>query len=164
MMTSLPGASAAVASNRAAAPLLTTSASSAPGHAAKSAWVAPAPRRDERRPVSRSISTSVYPAAACSASIAASGSGARPKFVWMITPVALMTGCKEWVLWSAKRRAISSSTPATGTSPRRAAAVMARSLSALIQQIVPADIQLPGPPPVGRVVVRSAIGARVAMR
>lgn len=29
------------------------------------------------------------------------------------------------------------------------AAVGARSLSALIQQIVPADIQLPGPPPVG---------------
>ena len=48
--------------------------------------------RVERWPVARSSSTSTVPAAAAIASTAAADRGARPRLVWMTTPVALSTG------------------------------------------------------------------------
>ena len=45
-----------------------------------------------RSPEARSNSTSVLPAAACSAARAAADSGARPRLVCSRTPVALITG------------------------------------------------------------------------
>ena len=64
---------------------------SAAGAAAAKAARVPRPRR-ARRPVARSNSTSVYPAAPSSASTAADESPARPRLVCSTTPVALITG------------------------------------------------------------------------
>src|SRR4051794_16881401 len=91
-------ASAAAASSTAPAQLLTTIAASAPvsSHIKPStcAW------RDPRSPPSRSYSKFEYPSAArATASRAESASGARPRFVWTITPEALITrrrrGCES---------------------------------------------------------------------
>ena len=86
-MTERPRASAASTSNTAAAPLFTTSPASA-----SQAWAINAaawPDRDPRSPVARSNSRLEYVAPCRRAS------GARPRFVWSSTPVALMTGCSS---------------------------------------------------------------------
>src|SRR5215831_3826383 len=93
-MISRPVASAVAASTSAAALLLTRCTAPAAGTARASASSAPAPRRP-RFPEARSNSTSVQPAAARTASRAAADSGARPRLVCTITPVALITGVSE---------------------------------------------------------------------
>ena len=88
--TSRPSASAATARRTAAALLLTTSAASAPvrsrSRGATWSW------REPRVPSSRSYSRFEYPpATSWMRSRARAASGARPRFVWTMTPVALRT-------------------------------------------------------------------------
>src|ERR1700730_6160297 len=79
------------ASRTAAALLFTTSAASAPvRRCSRSSTSA---ERSPRRPVSRSSSRLLYPAAiSAAASAAARESGALPRLVWSTTPVPLITG------------------------------------------------------------------------
>ena len=90
MTASRPSAELLSASTSAAAQLFTTSASSAPVSSVRSAvqcaW------RDPRAPVAMSYSSVEKPCATSRmASRARSASGARPRLVCKITPVALMT-------------------------------------------------------------------------
>ena len=116
MITSPPPARAESTRNAAAAQLLTTIAASAPVTSA----IRPStysPRRP-RPPASRSYSTVQYPEASTSAAWARSDNGARPRLVWMITPVALITRLNR----SCRRR--------THISTARISARRARSCSA----------------------------------
>src|SRR6266516_2786419 len=113
-------------SSNAAALLLTTCTARASGTAAASAASAPRPRR-ARWPVDRSYSTSVVPVAIDNASRAAADSGARPRLVWMMTPVALITHCRL-VAWAGSVAIALSAISSGSISPRRArscASVMA---------------------------------------
>ena len=75
----------------AAALLFVTNASSAPVSATRCSSAVRT--RAPRRPVSRSSSRSRYrPARSAAACATATAHGARPRFVWTMTPVALMTG------------------------------------------------------------------------
>ena len=81
-------------SSVAAALLFTTTAASAPVRRQSSASACTS--RRPRLPRPRSYSSVEYPrATAAIRSIADSASGARPRFVWMMTPVALMTGSSD---------------------------------------------------------------------
>ena len=117
-MISRPRASASAQSSSAAALLLTTRAASASGTAAASASSAPRPRR-ARLPVASSNSTSVAPAATRSASRAAADSGARPRLVWTMTPVALIT-CRRLVAYAGRAAMAAAVTSSGLISPRRA--------------------------------------------
>ncbi len=93
MITDRRRASAVNASRTAAALLLTTSASSAPVSRVSSAcaWLSRLPRF----PLARSNSSVAYPwAQSWIACKAAALSGALPKLVCKMTPVALITGCR----------------------------------------------------------------------
>ena len=115
-MTSRPAARADRPSNRAEALLFTASAASAPVMRRNSDCRCAC--RDPRRPVPRSISRSEYPRPTASAAArAASLSGARPRLVWMTTPVALMTGRGD----GSVRLAISDRTASAISSPDGAA-------------------------------------------
>ena len=92
--TSRPSARAARASSTAAALLLTTSDASAPvtPWSSFARWTC----REPRVPASRSYSRFEYPPpTSTTRSSAARASGARPRFVWISTPVALRTRRKE---------------------------------------------------------------------
>ena len=85
-----PGPPARPRARAAAALFVTISASSAPVSATRCSSASR--YRRPRRPVARSSSRNSVPAAASAAArIAASGHGARPRFVCTMTPVALMT-------------------------------------------------------------------------
>ena len=89
--TTPPRPASPTARAMAAALLLVTNASSPPVSATR--WSSATRARGPRRPVERSSSRSRYPPARSAAAAATpAGHGARPRFVWMITPVALMTG------------------------------------------------------------------------
>ncbi len=114
---SRPRARAVAARTRAAALLLVRWTASAPGTASARADRAPVPRR-ARRPVARSNSTSVGPEAARSASRAASESGARPRLVWITTPVALRTGSSEAAV-GGRAATVASAARSGANAPRR---------------------------------------------
>src|SRR3990172_12200601 len=110
-MTSRPAASAARPSSTAAALLLTAKPASPPVVISSSpstcVW------REPRSPVSGSISRSVYPdSTARTASCAAWLSGARPRLVWMMIPVALMARVSRECPDQATARVLSSITRA----------------------------------------------------
>src|SRR5256886_5683689 len=92
--TSPPRASAASVTSTAAAQLFTTMAASAPVKRVNSSVVCTS--RFPRAPASRSYSRLLYCVALRrNSSTTVSVSGARPKFVCKITPVALITGCSD---------------------------------------------------------------------
>ena len=110
-MTSLRLAMAERPRSSAEALLFTTRAASAPVSWQRrgSTWACLAPLR----PSSRSNSRSVYPTATRRiASVASRLRGARPRLVWMITPVALMRGVGRGF----HREAARSITPSTRSS------------------------------------------------
>ena len=104
-------------SSVAAALLLTTTAASAPVSCAEEGRRR-AGRVGRGGRCARSNSSVEYPrATSATRSMAACDSGARPRFVWMITPVALMTRRSE----PAKDRAGAARRAVRGTRPRRPA-------------------------------------------
>ena len=117
--TCFPFASAARLSSSAAAQLLTTSASSAPVSAmsiARRGSSACRGRRSRGRPRGRCSRR----AASAAAPIARSGTGARPRLVCRITPVALITGVSPVEMLEARpidRARISSSLAGAGGVP-----------------------------------------------
>ena len=133
------------ASASAAALLTVTSASSAPVRAMRCASAAR--KRGPRRPSSRSYSSSEYPLAArIAASIASAGHGARPRFVWRITPVALRTGVNPLRIGSTKaarrmRTSVASASTPDGASPAasraRSSATTSRATTASASGSVP---------------------------
>src|SRR5437660_8298259 len=93
-ITSPPRASAARVTSTAAAQLFTTIAASAPVKRVSNSAVCTS--RFPRAPASRSYSRLLYCVALRrNSSTTVCGSGARPRFVCRITPVALITGCSE---------------------------------------------------------------------
>ena len=126
--TSRPSPSAATARRTAAALLLTTSAASAPvarrSASLTCAW------RDPRAPDSRSSSRFEYERPTSSTRARADGArGARPRFVWTITPVALSTRRREGVdRRSSSARVVPTTSP--GSSP---AAICSRARSRTVR-------------------------------
>ncbi len=161
-MTRPPRPARPTARARAAALLFVTSASCAPVRATRCSSAAR--KRGPRRPVARSSSRSGAPAAAAAAaSIAALGQAARPRFVWRMTPVALIATGGSARPGSAKpsrrsRRSAASSATVRGATPAcrrlRSAATTARA----------AAVSAPGsrPPARGRAAAstRSMLGGR----
>jgi hypothetical protein len=99
-----------------------------------------------RRPLSPvwvSYSSVQYPLARRTASMAAAASGARPRFVWSRTPVALTTGlgpaggrCRSSVSAAARRRPVRASGEAGASStPSRRRAAASRSVS--LRRVLP---------------------------
>ena len=112
----------------AAALFVTTSASSAPVSATR--WSSASRYRRPRRPVARSSSRNSVPAAASAAArIAASGHGARPRFVCTITPVPLSTRVGPAPPSNAASRARTSAARSSGDRASPASATASRSRS-----------------------------------
>src|SRR5688572_1493447 len=128
--TSRPRASAASTSSTAAALLLTTRAASAPQ--ARASRVPACSWRDPLLPKPRRNSRLEYPeATSATAASAPAPSGARPRLVWTMTPVAFTTGWSSDRPRSAARRrasprTASSATASPASTRRRASSTASR--------------------------------------
>ena len=123
--TPRPRPARATANPTAAALLFVTSASSAPVSAIRCSSASR--KRGPRRPLPRSISRRSEPAAEAAASTASSGHGARPRFVWTITPVALIAATAGRATHDSRRAITVSARAASGVGVTSAAARRARS-------------------------------------
>ena len=111
-----PRASALSARSSAPAALLTTSASAAPVSSTSRSrqWAC----REPRVPRPKSYSSAAYPRATrVMEAIAASASGARPRFVCSTTPVALITGASDGSANRSAAARTAASHPSGGIAP-----------------------------------------------
>src|SRR5438309_4946673 len=112
-ITGRPWARAAIDTRTAAALLLTAHAASAPVSSHRSPWTWRC--REPRSPLAGSSSSTAYPAAPAAASRGASHRGARPRFVWLMIPVALPAGRRLGAARRARSPRASSTSPSTLT-------------------------------------------------